>query len=759
MIDRPVVALPRPIAAAALACCVFACAGAMAQTPAASASAIAPGPIAPAPIAAPGQPRIGLALSGGGARGMAHVGVLKVLEEMRVPISCVTGTSMGAIVGGTYAVGTPPDRLEKLVLEANWTEIFRDNPPRQEIAIRRKGDDFKTLFAPEFGINDGGLGLPKGLVAGVSIEAFFRELAQPAIGVDDFRKLPVPFEAMATNIENGDLVVLSRGSLAQAMRASMSVPGAVAPVEIDGKLLVDGGISNNLPIDQARALCADVIIAVNISTPPLTRDELTSALAVTVQLVNFLGKATVDDQLKRLGPDDVLIEPELGTLSSTSFSRSKEAIALGEDATRKLAARLARYSISPEQYAAFRAKQHAQSADLGSVDEIRVEGLTRTNPEVVRALVQSKPGEPLSEEKIGADLRRIYGRGDFESIGYRIVGDSGSRVMVITPTEKLWGPDYLRFGIGLESDSHGDNAFNLLVQYRRSWINHLGGELLVEGQVGQDTHLFSEWYQPLDAGGRWFTSLYGAVGQTTRGVFVGDDKVADYIVGSVRGGLDAGLTIGTIGELRIGPQWTHVNARVDTGDPILPTVKELTAGVQASLLIDQLDRAWFSQEGYGVRANFYGATSALGSAVNYQKLRVNATYVKSLGENTFNFNVSGGTDFNSDMPAYESFTLGGPLRMSGFRIDQFAGREFAFARAMYYRRIFALPDILGAGVFAGASAEVATIRSRVDSLPTPGTLWSGSVFLGAQTFAGPGYLGAGFGNNGAFSIYLLLGAP
>ena len=203
------------------------------------------------------QPRIGLALSGGGARGIAHVGVLKVLEEMRIPIHCVTGTSMGSIVGGAFAAGTPPSKLEEIVLAANWNEIFRDQPPRDEISMRRKADDYKTLFAPEFGVKDGGLALPKGrdrrrLDRGVLPRAG----ASRRVGIDDFRKLPIPFRAMATDIETGESVVLDRGSVAQAMRASMAVPGAIAPVEIDGRLLVDGGIANNLPIDEARKLCA-----------------------------------------------------------------------------------------------------------------------------------------------------------------------------------------------------------------------------------------------------------------------------------------------------------------------------------------------------------------------------------------------------------------------------------------------------------------------------------------------------------------------
>ena len=336
-----------------------------AQSPPAATPPAKPAVEAAAGIAVPGVPRIGLALSGGGARGLAHVGVLKVLEEMRIPISCISGTSMGAIVGGTYASGRPADEMAKIVVAARWDDLFRDAPPRKEIAVRRKFDDYKTLFKPEFGIKDGGLMLPKGVIAGVSIEAFFRELATPAFGIGDFNKLPIPFHAMATDIETGESVVLDHGSLSQAMRASMSVPGAIAPVEIDGRLLVDGGIANNLPIGEARRMCGDVIIAVNISTPPLKREDLTSALSVTAQLINFLGKQTVDEQIRSLGAKDVLISPDLGDISAGSFTRAEDAITIGEKAARAMADKLARYSVTPEQYAALRMQAGGRGQGAG----------------------------------------------------------------------------------------------------------------------------------------------------------------------------------------------------------------------------------------------------------------------------------------------------------------------------------------------------------------------------------------------------------
>ncbi len=704
-------------------------------------------------------PTVGIALSGGGARGIAHIGVLKVLDEMRIPIHCVTGTSMGAIVGATFAAGVTPEKMQDIVLKADWNEIFRDQPPREEIAVKRKIDDYKTLFKPEFGVKDGGLALPKGVIAGVSIESFFRVMTEPAYDIVDFSKLPIPFRALATNIETGESVVLKRGSLAQAMRASMSVPGALAPVEIDGLLLVDGGIANNLPIDEARKMCADVVIAVNISTPPLKRSEITSALSVTGQLLNFLGKQTVDEQLKSLTSRDVLIAPDLGDISAVKFDRSADAIRIGEDATRALSAKLERYSIPPAQYAALRKTQIAEKKPLGTVEEIRITGLDRTNPEVLKGLVESKPGEPLSEAKIGADLRRIYGRDDFESIGYRVSNEYGPRALIIEPKEKSWGPDYLRFGLGLASDFQGDNQFNALVEYRKTWLNRLGAEWTTQVQIGQNTYLSTEFYQPVEPSGRWFVAPYAAVGQLTRSVFSGDEKVAEYLVKSAQAGLAGGAVLGTWGQFGIGPVWTHINAKVDTGPLVLPAVSENTSGVRARLFVDQMDHAWFPTDGMRGTGSGYAALTSMGSTQSYQRLEGTLLAARSWGAHTLQVAAAGGTDLGSEMPAYESFTLGGPLRLSGYRINQFAGRQFAFGRLMYYNRIFPLPDLLGSGIYAGASAEVGRISNRFDNLPSQGTLWSGSLFLGADTFVGPAYVGVGAAGGGNWSIYMLLGAP
>jgi NTE family protein len=711
---------------------------------------------------APAQPpRIGLALSGGGARGIAHLGVLKVLKELRVPVHCVTGTSMGSIFAGVYASGLTVEEMEARVRGADWDDVFRDYPPREDVANIRKLDDYKTLFAPEYGVKDGQLAFPKGVVAGVTIEAFFRQLTDRAVSVSDFRNLPIPFRAVAADIATGEAVVIDHGSVSRAMRASMAIPGAMTPVEFEGRLLVDGAIANNLPIDEARKLCGDVIIAVDISTPPLRREEIRSAVTVTAQLYNLLGKITVEEQLKRLTDRDVLITPDLGDIGTGDFKRGDDAIRLGEEAARKMADSLRRYSLPPEQYAALRHKQtHAlERTALGTVDEIRFEGLKRTAPGPLRPLVESKPGEPLTEEKISADLRRIYGRGDYESVDYRIQQEPGSRVLVIEPREKEWGPNYLRFGLGLATDFQGDSAFNILAQYRRTWLNRLGGEWLTEIQLGSDSQFFTQFIQPVEETARYYVAPHFQARSTSRGVFIGEDRVAEYDVKDVTFGLDAGANFGTWGYARLGPLWRRIDASVDTGSPVLPELTETTAGPRALFVVDQLDRAWFPRAGYRGIASAYFADSGFGSDRNYKRFEGQFTTAKSWGAHTFNVGVLGGTDAGSDMPPYDTFTLGGPLRLSGYRINEFAGRRMAFGRVMYYNRTIPLPTVLGAGIYAGASLEVGEVRNRFVGLPSSGTTWSGSVFIAADTFAGPAYFGFGKGEGDRWSLYLLLGAP
>jgi NTE family protein len=234
------------------------------------------------------RPTIALVLSGGGARGASHIGILQVFEELRIPIDYVTGNSMGAIVGGFYAAGYSPDQLEEELTSIDWIDIFRDLPARQYLPFRRKQDTRDFRVGMRLSFDRKGFHFPTALVQAQKLDLMLQRLGMPVWDVRNFDDLPLPFRSVATDIETGEAVILGEGSLHRAIQASMAVPGAFAPVDMGDLLLVDGMVSNNIPIDAALAFEPDIVIAVDIGTPPLTRENIQSVFSVSLQMLSLL---------------------------------------------------------------------------------------------------------------------------------------------------------------------------------------------------------------------------------------------------------------------------------------------------------------------------------------------------------------------------------------------------------------------------------------------------------------------------------------
>ncbi len=761
--------LVRRVVAAALAACALALPlpGAAADNAAepkglgggpAVPSVAPPAPTAPVPSLQAKRPRIGLVLSGGGARGAAHIGVLKVLEELRVPIDLIAGTSMGSIVGGAYASGqTLPDMIVD-VSRIKTETIAKDLPPRQDIAIGRKQEDWLDYFGPQFGYKDGSLRLPKGAITGVALEAVLRDLAL-AKGEYDFDQLPIPFRAIATDVVSGQMTVLKSGDLATAMRASMSVPGAIAPVQIDGRLLVDGGLTRNLPVDIARQMGADVIIAVNLGTPLLQRDQITSALSVALQMLNILTEQNVQASLASLQPQDVLILPELGSYSAGDFDNMPSTIPIGEAAARKVAEQLRRYSLPPEQYAAHRAGQvRVLASDTRTVDEIRVDGLERVNQQVVIQSMETRAGAPLDIETLDTDMRRIYGRGDFEHVNYQLIDTPDKRVLAVQAVEKSWGPDYMRFGLSLSSDFRGDNAYNLLVNYRRTWLNRLGGEWRNALQLGSDSFLFSEFYQPLVSSQYFFVAPRLQLSRWQADLYDGDQLFARYNVGTELVGLDLGSQFTKYGELRVGVVAGRGDADLQIGSPILGRygIQRDIGAVRARLFVDQLDNVALPRAGYAADIEVTGNTTALGSTDTYGRWFGTLNTAYSAGDHTLQLALAGGSRVGSyDLPKYDYFSLGGFMRMTGYRDGQLRNDSMAYGRLVYMNRLFKLP--LLEGVYGGLTLEGAQLGQPLVPGGVNGTVGSGGAFLAIDTPLGPAYLAYGHTLDGNQNVYFYLG--
>jgi NTE family protein len=706
------------------------------------------------------RPKICLVLSGGGARGAAHVGVLKVLEEYHVPIDCIVGNSMGALVGAAYATGTTVPEMEKIIGKISTELLFKEKPPRQEVSMLRKQDDYNIFFGPEIGFNEGKLGLPKGVVSGVQLETVLRGLSKVK-GFHHFDDLPIPYRAVATDLETGTVVVFSEGELANVMRASMSVPVAVAPVEIGGKLLVDGMLTQNLPVETGLTLHPDIIIAVNVGTPLLKRDELNSIIGVSGQMLSILTEQNVQKSLSLLKPTDILITPDLGDFSTSDFDNLPQITPLGEEAAHKVADRLAQLSIPAEEYAAFRQHQmFASMPDTRPVDEIRFENLKRVNPESILGEMETKPGQPIDQQTLDKDMRRIYGTGDFEHVNYRFLEEPGKRVLSVEAVEKSWGPNYLRFGLGLSSDFQGNAFFNLLASYRQSWMNSLGAEWRNDLQIGRTSSFISEFYQPLDDRGFFFVAPNVSYQRRTTDIYQEDHRIATYNLTSMLGGLDLGSQFTRYGELRIGVVEGWLSPELSTGSPILaPDSDSIREGAfKARLFFDQLNSAHFPRSGWRSGLNAFNSNSAIGAADNYTKWDVDGTVVRSFGPHTFNLSVkAGGSIGSGELPRYDLFQWGGFLQQSGYATGQLLGEDIKFARLMYYHRI--LEGTMLEGVYGGISFEVGQVgRPLVPGSPD-GVLESGCIFIGADSPIGPVYVGYGRAADNNSSVYLYLGKP
>ena len=707
------------------------------------------------------RPRICLVLSGGGARGAAHAGVLKVLEEYRVPIDCIAGTSMGALIGASYATGMTAPEMEKVTGDITNEKLFKDNPPRQELSMRRKADDYKPYFGPEIGLTDGSLKLPKGAVSGIQLETVLRQLSR-AKGYHDFDTLPIPFRAVATDLVTGKAVVFSDGEIANVMRASMSVPGAVAPAEIDGMLLVDGMLTSNLPVETARAMGADIVIAVNVGTPLLKREQLSGIFGVTGQMLSILTEQNVQASLATLKPDDILISPELGDYSTGDFDDLVKIIPLGEVAARKVASRLAALSIPADEYAALRKRQQAEVLpDLRPVDEIQFQHLQRVQQQAVQKVMQTQAGAPISQATLDADMRRLYGTGDFEHVNYRYLEEPGKRVLSVNAVEKSWGPNYLRFGLGLSSDFSGDSYFNLLASYRKSWINAYGAEWRTDLQIGRSMSLGTEFYQPLEPAGRFFIAPHAALERRTVDLYQGDRRIATYDAQSALAGVDLGVQLQQYGVFRLGVLGGVLRPKLDTGPASLsPGQSDVRQGaVIARLLIDQIDSVHFPRTGYTGGLNIYKSAKALGADVDYTKWNLDANAAYSFGEHTFNLGFRAAGKLGSNpLPRYDLVQWGGFLQQSGLATGQLVGDSLRFARVMYYHRI--LKSTLLEGAYGGVSLETGKVGNPLVPGNVDGYLTSASVFLAADSPVGPAYLGYGrvlHGGAAGGRLYFYLG--
>jgi NTE family protein len=712
-----------------------------------------------AEAAAPARPRIGLVLSGGGARGAAHVGVLKVLERLRIPLDAIAGTSMGALVGGLYASGMTSAELEQLLASPEWLQSFDERSPRSSVSFRRKSEDQNFLVRFPLGLHGGDFRLPKGLVQGQSLQQLLRRLTLPVADIERFDALPTPFRAVATDLTTGQAVILDSGDLAQAIRASASAPGVFAPVDVGGRLLVDGGLVNNLPIDVARCMGVDVVIAVDAGFPLLPREQLNSVGVISNQMLAILLRRNADMQRATLTAQDLLIEPALGGASSFDFSASTTLIAKGEQAGTALAARLGSLGLPESQYAEWSALRAAtRGAGSGTIGYLRVAAGSERYAEQLERLFRRFVGASADDARIGAQIADYYGRGNLELLDYRFEHEGERLGLVIDARRNSWGPNYVRFGLNLQDDFEGNSSFNAAARFVLADLTKAGAEWVWDLQVGESPRIATELHLPLGLESPWFIAPQAMLEIRNVPLISAQRRVAEYRVRTTRYELDFGREFGNSAELRAGFRRDSGQSKVRLGDPLLPAGSFDAREYFLRVSYDALDDVNFPRQGESFTLEWRGERTDLGSVRSADLATAEWLLARSRGRSTGVVWVSGGTNFARDAQIRTLFPLGGFLNLSGLEPDSISGRHFAVARGLYYRKISRGGEgFLNVPAYAGFSLEVGNVWDTRSDIGFDSAQKHGSVFLGLDTLVGPAYFGAGFGPGGKTAYYLFLG--
>jgi NTE family protein len=722
-------------------------------------------PAGAADIQPPVRPRICLVLSGGGARGMAHIGVLKVLEELKIPIDCIAGTSMGAVVGGLYASGMTAAQIDTTMRSVDWQEAFRDAPPRRDLAFRRKQDDRNFLVRLPLGLKHGRILLPKGFIQGQKLQETLRQLTLPFSNSTDFNLLPTPFRAVATDLLTGNAVLMDKGDLAIAMRASISAPGVFSPVETQGRVLVDGGLAENLPVDVARDMHADILIVSDVSFPLQSRDALDSALSISNQMLAILVRKDADRQRATLSPSDILVEPVLGPASSTDFTAVNSTIAAGENAAHAMLARLDPLSVSDGAYHDYLARRASREPGLPPIKFVRVDEQSKRYEKTIMAEMQPLVGKPLDIDAVGKRVTQLYGLGNFETLDYALVdqgqGADEESGLEVRARRKSWGPNYIRFGLDLEDNFQGNSRYNAAARFILTELDDLGAELVTDLQIGSDPRVASEFYQPLDAQRTWFVAPSVRIEARDLQLYTKDVEVADYRDREVEADFDIGRTLGNWGEIRAGFHRTNGAARVRLGDPTLVDQQYNEGELFFKFSYDKLDNLHFPRDGQQFTFQWDANRSNLGGDTAWDKVQADWLIARSMGRNTLLFwttagSVVSGTIKPTAVP--ELFSLGGFFNLSGLAPTSLFGQDYAIARAIYFRKIgrggegfFEFP------AYIGMSLELGNTWQQRSDMNFGSARKDASLFLAFDTFLGPVYLGSGYDTAGHSAYYLFLG--
>jgi len=697
-----------------------------------------------------GRSRIGVALSGGGARGLAHIGVLQWMEENHIPVDYVAGTSMGGLVGAMFATGMSPEEMKNFIEHVDWDEALLSEPRYDELSFRRKEDRDGYQVALPLGLKHGISG-PNGFSPGQGVGLLLDRVSFPYSTISSFDELPTPFRCVATDMLAGVPVILKDGSLAQALRATMSIPGVFTPIELNGKLLADGGLVNNIPTEVVRQMNADVVIAVNISTPLGGREALQSLTGVLTQSISLM---TIANDRRDLSMADVIVSPDLGSYTSTDYYGYRDIIRLGYEGAAQKAAVLRPFALPDAEWQEYLAERAARKRAPEKVaNVVKVTGASELDERRVQRKLQKTIRGELDLLRLETRLTRIIGEGRFDALDYEGFVQNGVPGVLIRAHEKTYGPPFL--DLALNVSGSGVAAFDFSAGGRITFMDVRGrGEWRNDILLGSSDLAATEFYQPIGES-HFFVAPYAFFSKAARNAFVDERRVAVFHDERGGGGFDVGYNTGRRSELRVGYEIFNGDLAPLIGDAGLPTSHGDSGQVRLRYTFAGQDSPTVPGKGLRLVLNLSHVFNSPGTtqSINQAELQ-STTFVPISAKTSIFFGASGGTTFRRDAGPFQLFSLGGPFQLGAYSTDQFLGNHYGYLAVGFRRELYHLPTLIGRKIYWGGWYEAGSAFNDPSSVQVLGSINLGII---ADTIVGPIALGGAVSPTGQTKVNFSIG--
>ncbi len=698
------------------------------------------------------RPKIGVALEGGGAMGLAHIGVLKWFEEHHIPVDYVAGTSMGGLVGGFYATGMSPDELKTLIDGMDWKKILGDRTPYEDLAFRRKEDQRAYPNSLIFGLR-GGLTLPAGLNAGHQIGLLIDRVTLPYDELPSFDALPVPFRCVATDLVSQKPYVFKDGSLAVALRATMSIPGAFSPVN-DGKaVFVDGGLVDNLPTDVVRQMGAEIVIAIHLEPTPVEAKDIQSVFSVLNHSVRVLLE---ENEVRSLAQADAVVSVPLAEFSTVDYAKSAQIMKRGYDATNARARLLEAFALDDADWQEHqRVREARKRRDIPTPQFIEVRGTSAHEATDVIRYVKRFQGKPINPEKLDEVLTRLTGVGRYDSAGYRLVEKNGQPGLLVQVVEKNYAPPMFQTAFEVDGSQSGNVDFTMGTRFTFMDVAGFRSEWRTDALLGNTYGIQTELFRPFRAESRWFFAPHADASDTTFQIYAKNDPLADYRIYRTNIGGDVGYSFGRFGELRVGYAVGSLNTKLRLGAAVIPSVEGRVGQTRFRYLLDHTDDPVIPRRGFSAETNFRWFDQSPGANGAFPSMDLKLGFFQPItAASSFFLESEGGTTFSATSTGVPQFFLGGPVRLGAYGQNEFHGNQYYLLRAGYLHDLVTLPPFLGKKVYAVGSYEIGKMYGVTTGTDLPDDVAAG--FL-AETALGPFFIGGSVGDSGHRKWFFQLG--